>query len=91
MNNKTSEMIRNFAFARIIDGIEESELIQIDTNKYIIPVDVENETYFCQIDFTAKKENYTPESDIEKYSIKVENAQKRLEKTKKEREKYNME
>ena len=91
MNNKTANMIRDFAFARILDGINECEMIQIDTNKYIIPVDIENETYFCELDLVAKKEDYTPESDIEKYFTKVENAKKRLEKTQKEREKYNME
>ena len=90
MNNKTAFVIRDYAFQRVINGIDESELIQIDTNKYVIPIDIEDVTYFCEVDFIAKKEGYIPDNDIEKYKTKVENAKKRLEKTEKEKEKYNL-
>lgn len=81
MNNKTASMIRDFGMARIFDGIEPSELIQIDSGKFVFPLDIEGTVYFCEVDFVAKKEDYTPDYDVSKYAEKVarmEKAQKEL-------------
>ena len=90
MNNKTSEMIRNYAITRIFDNFDENELLKINSGTFIIPIDIDDITYFCELKFTAKKENYTPEKDLADYAVKLENAKKQLEKTNKEREKYHM-
>lgn len=81
MNNKTASMIRDFGMARVFDGIELSELIQIDSGKFVFPLDIEGTVYFCEVDFVAKKEDYTPDYDVSKYAEKVarmEKAQKEL-------------
>ena len=75
MNNKTASMIRDYGMNRVFDGIDFSEMIQIDSGKFVFPVDVEGTVYFCEVDFVAKKEDYTPDYDINKYAEKLHNAE----------------
>ena len=77
MNNKTATMIRDFGMDRIFEGVEYSEMIKIDSGKFVFPVDVEGTIYFCEVDFIAKKEDYTPDYDIKKYTEKLHNAELR--------------
>lgn len=79
MNNKTASLIRDFGMNRVFDGIEFSEMIQIDSGKFVFPVDVEGTVYFCEVDFVAKKEDYTPDYDVKKYAEKLHNAELREE------------
>lgn len=91
MNNKTASLIRDFGMNRVFDGMDYSEMIKIDSGKFVFPVDVEGTVYFCEVDFVAKKEDYTPDYDTKKYAEKLHNAeirekekaQKRAEKSKK--------
>ena len=75
MNNKTASLIRNYGMNRVFEGIEFSELIQIDSGKFVFPIDVEGTVYFCEVDFVAKKEDYTPDYDVKKYAEKLHNAE----------------
>lgn len=84
MNNKTASMIRDFGMARVFDGMDFSELIKIDSGKFVFPINTENGDFWCEVDFVAKKEDYTPDYDIKKYAEKLENAEKR-EKEKQEK------
>ena len=84
MNNKTASMIRDYAMGRAFDGMDFSEMIQIDSGKFVFPVDVEGVVYFAEVDFIAKKENYTPDYDVKKYAEKLEKAEIR-EKEKQEK------
>lgn len=77
MNNKTASMIRDFGMARVFDGMDFSEMIKIDSGKFVFPVDVEGTVYFCEVDFVAKKEDYTPDYDVKKYAEKLHNAEVR--------------
>lgn len=90
MNNKTASMVRDYGMSRVFDGIDFAELVKIDSGKFVFPVDVENVTYWCEVDFVAKKEDYTPEYDVKKYAEKVEKAEQReKEKALKRAEKSN--
>jgi len=90
MNNKVASMVRDYGMSRVFDGIDFSELVKIDSGKFVFPVDVENVTYWCEVDFVAKKEDYTPEYDVKKYAEKVEKAEQReKEKALKRAEKSN--
>lgn len=90
MNNKTASMIRDFGIARVFDGIEFSELIQIDSGKFVFPINTDEGDFFCEVDFVAKKEDYTPDYDVKKYAEKVAKATEReQEKAKKKAEKQN--
>ena len=90
MNNKTANMVRDYGMARVFDGIDFSELIQIDSGKFIFPVNTDEGDFFCEVDFIAKKEDYTPDYDIRKYAEKVANAALReQEKISKKKEKQN--
>ena len=91
MNNKTASMIRENGICRVFSGIETSEMIQIDSGKFVFPLDIEGTVFWCEVDFVAKKEDYTPDYDVKKYAEKVHNAEvreqekqaKRAEKSKK--------
>lgn len=91
MNNKVASMVRDYAMSRVFDGMDFSEMIQIDSGKFVFPVDVEGTVYFAEVDFVAKKEDYTPDRDVRLYAEKIakaverekEKAQKRAEKSNK--------
>ena len=90
MNNKTASMIRDFGIARVFDGIEFSELIQIDSGKFVFPINTNEGDFFCEVDFVAKKEDYTPDYDVKKYADKIAKAALReQDKAKKKAEKQN--
>lgn len=81
MNNKIAETIRNTVINMVFTPETIENLIQIDTGKFIFPVKDENEkTVFCEIDFIAKKEDYTPDYDVNKFAEKIV----RMEKANKE-------
>lgn len=77
MNNKTASMIRDFGMARVFDGMDFSEMIQIDSGKFVFPINTEEGDFWCEVDFVAKKEDYTPDYDVKKYAEKVTNAENR--------------
>ena len=77
MNNKTASLIRDFGMSRVFDGMDFSEMIRIDSGKFVFPVDVEGTVYFCEVDFVAKKEDYTPDYDVKKYAEKLQKAEER--------------
>ena len=74
MNNKVASMVRDFGMSRVFDGMDFSEMIQIDSGKFVFPVEVEENMFWCEVDFVAKKEDYTPDRDIRLYAEKVEKA-----------------
>ena len=87
MNNKTASMIRDFGMARVFDGMDFSELVQIDSGKFVFPVNTDDGDFWCEVDFVAKKEDYTPEYDVKKYAEKVAKASAReIEKAQKKAE-----
>ena len=77
MNNKTASMIRDFGMARVFDGMEFSEMVQIDSGKFVFPVNTDDGDFWCEVDFVAKKEDYTPDYDVKKYAEKLHNAEER--------------
>ncbi len=77
MNNKTASLIRDFGMNRVFDGMDYAEMSKFDSGKFVFSVDVEGTVYFCEVDFVAKKEDYTPDYDVKKYAEKVANAEKR--------------
>ena len=77
MNNKTASMIRDFGMARVFDGMDFSEMIKIDSGKFVFPVNTENGDFWCEVDFVAKKEDYTPDYDVKKYAEKLQKAEER--------------
>ena len=79
MNNKTASMIRDFGMARVFDGMEFSELVKIDSGKFVFPVNTDEGDFWCEVDFVAKKEDYTPDYDVRKYAEKLAKASAREE------------
>ena len=83
MNNKIAESIRNTVINQVFTPNILNNVIQIDTGKFIFPVCDENDNIisYCEIDFIAKKEGYTPDYDVNKFSdkiIRMEKAEKEL-------------
>ena len=90
MNNKTASMIRDFGMARIFDGVDFSELVKIDSGKFVFPVNTDEGDFWCEVDFVAKKEDYTPDYDVKKNDEKLKKADDReKEKQAKRAEKSN--
>ena len=78
MNNKTASNIRKNGMNHIFNNvINSNELIRIDSGKFVFPVIMENgDKFYCEIDFIAKKEDYTPDYDVSKYNDKIERMKK---------------
>ena len=74
MNNKVASMVRDYGMSRVFDGMDFSEMVQIDSGKFVFPVEVDENMFWCEVDFVAKKEDYTPDRDIRLYAEKVEKA-----------------
>ena len=74
MNNKIASMVRDFGMARVFDGVDFSELIQIDSGKFVLPINTEEGDFWCEVDFVAKKEDYTPDRDVRLYAEKLAKA-----------------
>jgi len=91
MNNKLATSIRENGMNVIFNNIVNvEELTKIDSGKFVFPVYMENgDKYFCEIDFIAKKEDYTTDYDVKKYKEKLEKANIR-EKEKEEKKKKNI-
>jgi hypothetical protein len=90
MNNKTASMIRDYGMSRVFDGMDFSELVKIDSGKFVFPVNTNDGDFWCEVDFVAKKEDYTPDYDVKKYAEKLANAEAReKEKAQKRAEKSN--
>ena len=75
MNNKTASMIRDYGMSRVFDGMDFSELVKIDSGKFVFPVNTDDGDFWCEVDFVAKKEDYTPDYDVKKYAEKLANAE----------------
>ena len=90
MNNKTASMIRDFGMNRVFDGMDFSEMIQIDSGKFVFPLDIDGNVFYCEVDFIAKKEDYTPDRDVRLYQEKCFKAiEREKEKAIKKAEKLN--
>ena len=90
MNNKTASMIRDYGMARVFDGMDFSEMVKIDSSKFVFPINTDEGDFWCEVDFVAKKEDYTPDYDVKKYAEKVQKAEEReKEKAQKRAEKSN--
>jgi len=82
-------MVKNIGVENVF-GDCVSEYIQIDTHKYVIPVDIEGSIRYLEVDFVAKKSDFDPEKAHHEYEVKAENARLReREKALKKAEKAN--
>ena len=74
MNNKLASEIRDFGMNRVFDGMDFSEMIQIDSGKFVFPLDIDGNVFYCEVGFVAKKEDYTPDRDVRLYQEKCSKA-----------------
>lgn len=99
MNNKTASMIRDYGMSSVFSGIDMSDMVRIDSGKFVFPVVTDEGEFWCEVDFVAKKEDYTPDYDVNKYAEKLakakaneeEKARKRAEKSNKAKTKADVE
>ena len=74
MNNKVASMVRDYAMSRVFDGMDFSEMIQIDSGKFVFPIDVEGVIYYAEVDFVAKKDDFDAENAEHLYQVKLQKA-----------------
>ena len=69
-------------------GVEErSDMIQIDTYKFILPIDHNGKIYYVEVDFVAKKDDFDAKEAEHNYQVKLQkNIEKELEQDSKKKE-----
>ncbi len=87
MNNKTASMIRDFGMARVFDGMDFSELVKIDSGKFVFPINTDEGDFWCEVDFVAKKDDFDAENAEHLYQVKLQKAiEKELEQESKKKD-----
>ena len=77
MNVAVKESVLSALFE---DGLNAVETVQVDSYKWVIPVEVDGEQRFATVTLTANKADYDESNlaeDAEKYAEKVANAKQR--------------
>jgi len=77
MNKMVKESVLSALFE---DGLNAVETVQVDSYKWVIPVEVDGEQRFTTVTLTANKADYDESNladDAEKYAEKVANAKQR--------------
>lgn len=77
MNVAVKESVLSALFE---DGLNATEFVQVDSYKWVIPVEVDGEQRFATVSLTANKADYDESNlaeDAEKYAEKVAKAKER--------------
>ena len=69
-------------------GDNTDNLIQIDTHKFVMPIDYNGKIHYVELDFVAKKDDFDAELAEHNYQVKVQKAlEKELEQESKKKSK----
>ena len=74
---------------KYILGTEElrSDIIQIDTHKFVLPIDYNGKIHYVELDFVAKKDDFDAENAEHLYQVKLQkNLEKELEQESKKKD-----
>lgn len=64
----------------MVFGDNTDNLIQIDTHKFVMPIDYNGKIHYVELDFVAKKDDFDAESAEHLYQVKLQKAiEKELE------------
>ena len=68
-------------------GDNTDNLIQIDTHKFVMPIDYNGKIHYVELDFVAKKDDFDAESAEHNYQVKLQkNLEKEIEQESKKKE-----
>ena len=69
-------------------GDNTDNLIQIDTHKFVMPIDYNGKIHYVEVDFVAKKDDFDAENAEHLYQVKLQrNIEKELEQESKKKSK----
>lgn len=75
--------LKDIAF-NMVFGDNSDNLIQIDTHKFVMPIDYNGMIHYVEVDFVAKKDDFDAESAEHNYQVKLQNSiEKELKSAKK--------
>ena len=58
----------------MVFGDNTDNLIQIDTHKYVMPIDYNGMIHYVEVDFVAKKDDFDAENAEHLYQVKLQKA-----------------
>lgn len=71
----------------MVFGDNTDNLIQIDTHKYVMPIDYNGMIHYVELDFVAKKDDFDAENAEHLYQVKLQKAiEKELEQESKKKD-----
>lgn len=81
--SQIQQNLKDIAFETVF-GDNTDKLIQVDTHKYVMPIDYNGMIHYVEIDFVAKKDDFDAQTAEHNYQVKLQkNIEKELtEKTK---------
>ena len=72
----------------MVFGDNTDNLIQIDTHKFVMPIDYNGKIHYVELDFVAKKDDFDAENAEHLYQVKLQrNIEKELEQESKKKSK----
>ena len=77
--SQIQQNLKDIAF-NMVFGDNTDNLIQVDTHKFVIPIDYNGMIHYVELDFVAKKDDFDAETAEHNYQVKMQrNLEKELE------------
>lgn len=85
--SQIQQNIKDIALSELF-GDNTDNLIQIDTHKFVMPIDYNGMIHYVEVDFVAKKDDFDAENAEHLYQVKLQKAlEKELEQESKKKTK----
>ena len=77
--SQIQQNLKDIAFDMVF-GDNSDNLIQVDTHKYVIPIDYNGMIHYVEVDFVAKKDDFDAKMAEHNYQVKMQrNLEKEIE------------
>lgn len=71
--SQIQQNLKDIAF-NMVFGDNTDNLIQVDTHKYVMPIDYNGMIHYVELDFVAKKDDFDAENAEHLYQVKLQKA-----------------
>lgn len=71
--SQIQQNLKDIAF-NMVFGDNTDNLIQVDTHKYVMPIDYNGMIHYVEVDFVAKKDDFDAENAEHLYQVKLQKA-----------------
>lgn len=78
--SQIQQNLKDIAFDMVFGENNSDNLIQVDTHKYVIPIDYNGMIHYVEVDFVAKKDDFDAKTAEHNYQVKMQrNLEKEIE------------